>query len=233
MRSRRNLAGRTRKGQRGYMLMEVMIGSVILSILVLGMSGFWYTAVGHATELVLRQKAIFVANAEMERISSLYVYTNFANCGFFCSSGPVSTNGYDGLSTIPATRYVYPSDVSDYTNSGDFVTTNAATFQGSEFQVFLDSNFFSTNNRTYVWIDKSRNIVGRISWVTSAITAGSCSYNDCSCEGFDNTGGTSCLKLDVYLEYPYKFSSTGTITAPAATALKTISLRTIVGRGDA
>jgi prepilin-type N-terminal cleavage/methylation domain-containing protein len=219
--------------QRGYSLMEVMIASVILSIFVLGMSGFWYSAVGRAYDLVLRQKAVFVLNAEMERISALYVYTDFADCGFFCSDGPVSTTGYDGLSSIPSTRFVYPSDVSDYTNSGDFVTGNVNTFQGSEFQVYLDSSFWSFNNRTYVWIDKSRNIVGRLSWTTSNVNAGSCSYSDCSCQKFDNSSGNGehCLLLSVYLEYPYKFSSTGNITAPAS--MQTLSLKTIVGRGDA
>jgi prepilin-type N-terminal cleavage/methylation domain-containing protein len=232
MRSRPD-ARRIRAGQRGYTLMEVMIASVILSVFVLGMSGFWYSAVGRAYDLVLRQKAVFVLNAEMERISALYVYTNFADCGTFCSSGPVTTNGYDGLASIPSTRFVYPSDVSDYTNSGDYVTTNANTFQSSEFQVYLDSSFFSSNNRTYVWIDKSRNIVGRLSWTTSDVTAGSCGYNDCSCQKFDNStsNGQRCQMLSVYLEYPYKFSTTGTVTAPAS--MQTLSLKTIVGRGDA
>lgn len=232
MRSCPNTAGARRARQRGYSLMEVMIGSVILSIMVLGLGGFWYTSMGRAYDLVLRQKAIFVLNAEMERISSLYVYTDFADCG--CSDGPVSTTGYDGLAALPSTRYVYPSDVSDYTNSGDYVTTNVTTFNSTEFHVWLDSNFFSTNNRTYVWISKARNIVGRISWSTSDVNTGSCSYTSCWCEEFD--GGSSnvhCLLLNVYLEYPYKFLSTGGVTAPAASALQTLTLKTIVGRGDA
>ena len=225
-------SARARARQRGYSLMEVMIASVILSIMVLGMSGFWFTAVGRAYDLVLRQKAIFVLNAEMERISSLYVYTDFADCGFFCFDGPVSTTGYDN-SLLPSTRYVYPSDVSDYTNSGDYVTTTVSTFNSTEFHVFLDSNFWSFNNRTYVWIDKARSIVGRLSWSTANVTAGTCSYSDCSCEDFDGSGSDNCLMLSVYLEYPYKFLSSGGVTAPASSALKTITLKSIVGRGDA
>ena len=228
-----NTPSRARARQSGYSLMEVMIASVIISIMVLGLGGFWYSSVARAYDLVLRQKAIFVLNAEMERVSALYNYTNFADCGFFCSSGPVQTTGYDGLAALPSTRYVYPSNVSDYTNSGDYVTTNVSTFNSTEFHVWLDSNFFTTNNRTYVWIDKARSIVGRLSWSTTNVTAASCSYPDCLCHAFDNSGTDNCLLLSVYLEYPYKFLSSGGVTAPAASALQTLSLKTIVGRGDA
>lgn len=212
-----------RARQRGYSLMEVMIASVVLSIMVLGMSGFWYTAVGRASDLVLRQKAIFVLNAEMERISSLYVYTSFYDEG---GDGPQVTTGYDSLAGMPTGRLIYPPDVSDYTNSGDYVTTTVTTFQSTEFHVYLDDQFVSANDRTYVWLDRSRSIVGRISWATSPITTGSCAEFD------GGSGSDNCLLLSVFLEYPYKFLSTGAVTAPAASAKQTLSLKTIVGRDD-
>jgi prepilin-type N-terminal cleavage/methylation domain-containing protein len=215
--------------QRGFSLIEVMFASMILSVFILGLGGFWYTASSHATDLVLKQKAIFVLNAEVERLSALYVFTGFAADA---TNGPLVTVGYDGLSTIPTVRLVYPSTLGAYASS-NYITTSAATFStGSEFLVWQNTSFLPWLDRTYVWIDKSRNIVGRLSWVVANINVGSCIGNtDCSCQRFDNataTGGR-CQTLDVYLEYPYRFVSTGSVTAPAQ--LQTISLKTIVGRG--
>jgi prepilin-type N-terminal cleavage/methylation domain-containing protein len=221
-------AGRQR--QRGFSLLEVMFASMILSVFILGLGGFWYTASTRVSDVVLKQKAIFVLNAEIERLTALYVYTNFAS-DFF--NGPLATVGYDGLSTIPTTRLIYPGNLGAYASS-NYITTSAATFStGSEFLVWQTTSFLPWLDRTYVWIDKSRNIVGRLSWVAANINVSSpCIGNtDCSCQRFDNvsTTGGRCQTLDVYLEYPYRFVSTGSVTAPAQ--LQTISLKTIVGRG--
>jgi prepilin-type N-terminal cleavage/methylation domain-containing protein len=227
MRSRRDSLTARRHPQRGFTLVEVMFASMILSIFILGVGGFWYTASSRAADLVLKQKAIFVLNAEMERISALYVYTGFAAD---LLNGPVSTSGYDGLAAIPATRLIYPDGIGAYASS-DYVTTSAVTFAASEFNVLLQSNLFSSLNRTYVWIDKGRSIVGRLSWVTTNISVGSCiQLLDCACQPADNLLlENQCKRLDVFLEYPYRIDGTGTITPPAT--LLTLSLKTIVGRG--
>jgi prepilin-type N-terminal cleavage/methylation domain-containing protein len=227
MRSRRNRITARRQRQRGFSLVEVMFASMILSIFILGVGGFWYSASSRAADLVLKQKAIFVLNAEMERISALYVYTGFAAD---LLNGPVSTSGYDGIVAIPTTRLVYPDAIGAYASS-DYVTTSAVTFASSDFNVLLQSNLFSSLNRTYVWIDKGRNAVGRLSWVTTNISIGSCiQLLDCACQPADNLLlENHCKRLDVFLEYPYRIDAAGTITPPAT--LQTLSLKTIVGRG--
>src|SRR5436190_22144616 len=101
-----------RSSQRGFSLIEVMFASMILSIFVLGIGGFWYQASSHTTELVLREKAILALSGELERVTALYVYTGF---GADLTNGPVTTTGYtDGLSALPTTRLIYPSSVASY-----------------------------------------------------------------------------------------------------------------------
>jgi prepilin-type N-terminal cleavage/methylation domain-containing protein len=215
--------------QRGFSLLEVMFASTILSIFILGIGGFWYQASSRVSDLVLRQKAIFVLSGELERITALYVFTSFPAD---VVNGPVTTTGYtDGLAAVPTTRIIYPSSVANYAER-NYVTTSYATFSSNEFYVLLNSNILPSLNRTYVWIDKSRNIVGRLSWATTDISVASCiQAADCSCQRSDNVSaaGGVCKWLDAYLEYPYRIDSSGNITAP--TSLETLSLKTIVGRG--
>ena len=219
------------RGQRGFSLLEVMFASTILSVIVLGVGGFWYAANAHVADLVLKQEAIFVLNAEVERLTALYVFTGFATDS---TNGPVTTTGYDGLPALPSTRLVYPGDVTSFMGGGNnFVTTSAGNFStGSEFLVWDKVDFLAPLTRVYVWIDKNRNLVGRLSWVATDIVVSSCIQDaDCSCQRFDNLSlnGGRCQRLDVYLEYPYRFVAPSTVTAPAQ--LQTISVATIVGRG--
>jgi prepilin-type N-terminal cleavage/methylation domain-containing protein len=229
MRSFLKMRSDSRYGQRGFSLIEVMFASMILSVIILGVGGFWYAASSRVADLVLKQKAIYVLNAEVERLTALYVFTGLAT---HATDNPVTTTGYDGVG--PFTRLVYPSDLTTFMGAGNnFVTTSANTFAtGSEFLIWDNLGFLSALNRMYVWIDKSRNIVGRLSWVDTPINIGSCiQAADCSCQRFDNqdlTGGR-CRRLDIYLEYPYRFAISGTVTAPAQ--LQTISIKTIAGRG--
>jgi prepilin-type N-terminal cleavage/methylation domain-containing protein len=215
-----------RASQRGFSLMEVMFASTILSIFVLGMSTVWYTASSRVSDLVLKQKAIFVLNAELERLSALYVYTDFGQNGF------ETKNDY-GAGILPATRETYKADLSSYVGNGNnFVTTSSATFAtGSEFLVYRN-----TNNpiRNYVWIDRTRGIAGRISWATTDINVASCiNGTECSCRKFNDSGGNgeNCEQLDIYVEYPYRISSAGAVTPPTSVTSRIMSLRTIVGHG--
>ena len=67
--------------QSGMTLIEVMITIVLLSILVLGISGLWANVTGDFLALTTRQKAIFVLNGEMARLSALFRFNqyNFSN----------------------------------------------------------------------------------------------------------------------------------------------------------
>ena len=53
-------------------LIEVMITIVVLSILVLGISGLWANVAGDFLALTTRQKAVFVLNGELARLSAVF-----------------------------------------------------------------------------------------------------------------------------------------------------------------
>jgi prepilin-type N-terminal cleavage/methylation domain-containing protein len=211
--------------QRGYSLFEVMAASLVLSVLVAGITGLYAHANTSVGDVVMRQKAVLVLGSEMERLTALYMYTNFG------VAGPSSTDTYE---STPTTRSVYPSSVSTYvTGTGnDFMTTSAATFATSDFLVWRKSGGSSNLDRTYVWIDRDRNQMARLSWTTTDIVTATCTYEstDCRCFGYSGVAGSrdNCRVLTLYVEYPYFYSSSGTATA--ATRLRTLTLKTIVGR---
>ena len=213
------------RSQRGFTLMEVMTAALILSALVVSIGSGWVVADRETSNLIIRQKAIFAADAEMERLTTLYGTTAFG------ALGPVSTTGYTETAAFPSTRLIYPTTLSPLylTSTQDYTTTSANTFNtGSVFLVWINSNLLSSLNRAYVWVDQDHNVMGRISWTTSNISASPCTGLDtCSC--LDPTGllAGNCQKLVLYLEYPYRLVSGNPV---AATTLQTLTLSTIVGR---
>jgi prepilin-type N-terminal cleavage/methylation domain-containing protein len=227
MRSSNRAGSHPSKSQRGFSLIEVMTASLILSGLIIAIGSGWVVADRETSSLITRQKAIFVADMEMERLTTLYGTTSF---GF---SGPSTTTGYTETAAFPSTRLIYPSDLSSYLSSSQDYTINAATYftnANSDFQVWIDSNIVSSLSRAYVWVDYDHNIAGRISWTTSTISPSACTVggDSCPCLNFFGLGlAGSCRKLVFYLEYPYRVVSGSPV---ADSNLQTITLSTIVGR---
>jgi prepilin-type N-terminal cleavage/methylation domain-containing protein len=214
-----------RLSQRGFTLIEVMSAAMILSILVLGIGSAWVVADRDVTHLMNRQKAIFAADTEMERLTALYATTSF---GFL---GPATTTGYTETPTFPSTRLAYPNGLTPYlTGDNDYTTSSATGFQtGSPFQVWVNTNLLSSLNRNYVWLDQAHNVMARLSWTVTNITPSSCVVGGdrCACLNYLGFLGGSCQMLVLYLEYPYRL----TAGAPVSDSnLQTISLATIVGR---
>ncbi|MBT4490192.1 MAG: prepilin-type N-terminal cleavage/methylation domain-containing protein, partial [Rhodospirillaceae bacterium] len=63
---------RRRTREDGFTLVEVLAATVITSILVLGLANLWTAVAGEVDGLTMRQKAIFVLNGQMERLTALY-----------------------------------------------------------------------------------------------------------------------------------------------------------------
>jgi prepilin-type N-terminal cleavage/methylation domain-containing protein len=211
--------------QRGFSLIEVMSAAMVLSIFITAIGAIWITADRRINELVTRQKAIFAANMEMERITTLYDTTAFG------STGPVSSTGYTETPAFPSTRLIYPTTLSPiYIPGGqDYTTTSTGTFASTDsFEVLVSNNLVPSLNRSYVWIDKAQGVMGRVSWSTSGITPSPCiGLDSCSC--LDPTGllSAQCQKLVLYLEYPYRLVSSNPVPG---SNLRTLTLATIVGR---
>jgi prepilin-type N-terminal cleavage/methylation domain-containing protein len=211
--------------QRGFTLIEVMTASMVLAIFILGLGTSWIVADRRVDNLVNRQKAIFVANAEMERLTALYGLTSFG------AAGAVTTTAYDGPAYLPATRLIYPSALNLYVGGpNDYTTTSAATFQsGSEFQVWINSQILPAANRSFVWVNRSQNVMARLSWVVTNITPAQCvvGSGSCGCLNYLGLLSGTCQKLDLYMEYPYRLTAGAPV---AGSTLQTLTLSTIVGR---
>ena len=212
------------KSQRGFTLIEVMTASLILSGLIVAIGSGWVVADRETSALITRQKAIFVADAEMERLTTLYGTTTFG------VTGAASTTGYTEIAAFPSTRLTYPAGLGSWLSGSDDFTVTAANYftnSGSDFQVWVNSNIVSSLNRAYVWVDYDHNVAGRISWTVSSISP-SCSDSDgCSCMNYSGLLAGTCHKLTFYLEYPYRVVSGNPV---AGSPLQTITLSTIVGR---
>ena len=215
----------TSRAQRGFTLIDVMAAAMVLSIFIVGLGTSWAVADRRAGDLVLRQKAVFVANAEMERLTALYNLTNYGNVG------GTSTVSYESSQPFPTTRLTYGSGgLSPYVPSAkDYTTTSAATFSsGSPFLVWVATGGLGSTNRNYVWLDQARNLMARLSWTVSTITPAQCTVGvTCSCLGFLGLLPGSCQKLNLYIEYPYRLVSGA---ASAEGSLRSVSLSTVVGR---
>jgi Tfp pilus assembly protein PilV len=72
--------GRTEPGdgEAGMSLVEVMVAIFITAILVMGLSSLWTRVNDQFLYLTLRQKAIFVLNGEMERLTAMIRYRDTA-----------------------------------------------------------------------------------------------------------------------------------------------------------
>jgi prepilin-type N-terminal cleavage/methylation domain-containing protein len=213
------------QGQRGFSLIEVMTASMVLSIFIVGIGACWIMTDRRVNDLVLRQKAIFAANGEMERLTVLYDTTSFGVLG------PVATTGYDGPAFLPSTRSIYPNALSGYSGGGaDFTTTSAATFQsGNTFQVYINSQLIPTLNRAYLWVDQPQGVMARVSWKATNISPSACvvGSDGCGCLSYAGLLSGSCQRIDLFLEYPYRMVSGSPV---AGATLQTVVLSTIVGR---
>ena len=240
--------------QVGFTLIEVLIGTVLIAILVLGLSGLWTTVNNQFLFLTLKQKAIFVLNGEMERLTALYRLTNFANNN--SAWHEVTYNdGSDGdyfsegeHNRIEFKRLVYNGLPRNFgtvenivTTSGDQfdcpINTNANTSQFNvecAGRVFVDENTNSTNDdRNYVWIDQQRRITGRLSWQIKDIKAAATFYPnvDKPCWDFVVSNGTNCKELILYLHFPYRYSTEQKPDTDAGFGRReTLVLKTFVGR---
>jgi prepilin-type N-terminal cleavage/methylation domain-containing protein len=213
-----------RARQRGYSLFEVMAASIVLSVFILGVGSLYTRASVTVGDVVTRQKAMFVLNAEMERLTTLYFYTNFG------VAGPGATDTYE---SAPLARLIYPASVAAYVPGAgnDFMAANAAAFAANDFLVWRVAGGTANLDRTYVWIDRTRNVMGRLSWATTDIVTPSCFGDDCECFGYSGTAFSEswCKILTLYIEYPYYFvAATGTVITPSR--VNTMTLKTIVGR---
>lgn len=217
--------GRARR-QAGFTLVEVMAAGVILSVLAVGLAHMWAAVGAQSIDLTVRQKAVFVLNGEMERLSSLYFFTGFG------AVTATDTSAYDTPAGFVDSRVIYRNATNGFMATGGdaFVVDQATFLAGADSLVLLQDVTGTANDRNFVWVDRDREIVGRLSWVEAAVAKQkTCNNKDCFCFDWSGgAGGTGCREITLYLEFPFRMTATGPETMDQP--LQIIPLKTVVGR---
>lgn len=220
---------------RGSTLVGVMAAGVVLGTLALGLANLWPVLNRLSFDALLRQKAVFVLNGEMERLAALFATTGFGG------GKREKSEGYAALPNLANSdrRRVYAPDSTGVT----FAVGTLAAFQAAETNVWVVGSGKSARN--YVWLDRERGLVAQISWLECNIdpnrNAGCWSVaaggdvddednsdsGDEKCFSFKGGGkGSWCRHVVLVLEYPYRI--TGSAAVPLSP--RTMTLGTIVGR---
>jgi hypothetical protein len=227
---------RRRSDEQGYLLIEVLAAMTILSILVLGLANLWSVLGGLSFSQLLRQKAVFALNGEMERLNWLYTTSSFG------AGTRLATSGYPTISNVSGSgsRLVYDTT----STNASFVVTSSASLQASNSAVWETGNGASTRN--YVWLDQDRGILAQLSWSElplSQCKTGGGTNLPCTCYPFlpilpvldllgiltVGVGIGNCVQLLLVLDYPFTIQGGVAVQMPGQT-LRTLTLRTIVGR---
>ena len=199
----------------GFTLVEIITAMFIAGVLCAATVTLWDVTGQLYFQNSLKQKAIFALNSQTERLTSLYrwcdLYAHIIHSSDNTSyrSGYVTTCNYDFFKTNPV----------DFTNWED---------------VYYDS----ANDYDAVYIDKSKNVVGKFYWKEQSVyDCGMCSSESGTCSGSGDEFGTySGLKtseavcLTINLEYPYRWDNdTLSIKEDSAMSpVRTIKVKTIV-----
>ena len=224
--------------ERGFTLVEVMVGIVLTAILTLGLTGLWAMAADNFLDSAIRQKAIFALNNEMER----FVAIN--SRAYIAGPGTKDSGDFFQRVTIPNEENIWDTT----TTKGNFVTTGL-TFTPEQVR-YAGSG--AATDRNLVWLDQTDGIVGSIHWDWGQYCSGQpgCTGAPSPPDLGLSNGRTyvavteaidchldSCNYLVLFMRYPYRYDSTSGALTPAAGSadegnLKVIELHTVVGLRD-
>ena len=196
-----------REHQQGVTLIEVMVGIVLTSILILGLSGLWSMVHKQFRNLTIKQKAVFVLSGEMERLATFYTWNDMDD------SNPITIT-----SDLDADRLMY-----NKLNVPHNIISTSSDFENGEVYFFDSNDIPGAEDRNVVWIDREDNITGILSWSLESI--GVAGTNDCF------ASGTLCQELTLYLRYPYRSSNASPINSTLG-IVREMSLKTIVRRRE-
>lgn len=191
--------------QRGFTLIEVMVGMVLASILVMGLTSLWGVITTQFIDLSLRQRAVFALNGEMERLAAIY-----------------SSNALPTVTAVGATgRFVY-SDTVSFVHAAPNLANFVVTYDGKLF--YYDGNAGTTDDRNLVWIDYAKKVVGKLTWENANYLGVGA---QCVIGGITN----QCNLITMHLEYPFRMTdmTTGALSASEFPVKSEIDLITIVG----
>ena len=219
----------------GFTIIEVMAAGALLSALGLCIMQGATVLDRLSFEVLLRQKAIFVLNGEMERASALYNRTAYG-----ASTSP-STSGYTAVAAIngSGTRYTY-LPWQPLVTFGVATAAALTAVAAPDSTVWMVTSGGATQN--FVWLDRSRGLLARLSWSMCDVTDNTSSAcwvtggkqpkagATATCYGYGGGFGV-CDLMTMFLDYPYTIVG-GAPTPLTTTTATTLSLSTIVGRRE-
>ncbi|MBF0458761.1 MAG: type II secretion system protein [Nitrospirae bacterium] len=183
---------------RGFTLIEVLVGIILVSILLAGVISAWNLVSNRNFDLALKQKAIIALNSQTERLTALYRWCN----GFSPS--------------------YYTSSYGSCTNSGFIV--DSTSFNTNDYDDWGKVLYNSSDGLNYVFIDRPRNIVAQLWWSAKTVKdCGLCSAST-SCESIDQTNAV-CLQIS--LTYPYRWNGKAPVTDSNLGYPQLLSVQTI------
>ncbi|MBT6312782.1 MAG: hypothetical protein HOJ21_06210 [Alphaproteobacteria bacterium] len=240
--------------QRGFTLIEAMTAGLVLSIITIGLMSAWSVAGANVNDLVIREKAIWTLNGHMERISALYQFTDF---GAF---GVATSTAYDYPAAYNDTRMIFGTFADSamappgtlpllkpFAGEANGLVESPNAFEAKEgYPVVLFDSQLSSVRRNYVWIDRPKNIVGRLSWELTDIVVALCDSDNqpggnqnCRCLNFAHNAadpapgkdsGVFCKEIQLALEFPLRWNEADNTVKAMPQPTEILTLRTIVGR---
>lgn len=237
-------------GQAGFTLIEALTAGLALSILAIGLSGLWASAGASVTGLVVREKAIWALNAQMERLAALYQFTDFRATG-----GTETSNGYGYPAAYADDRLIFsdaanlsmvppgtPDAEKTAAAEANAIIETPAAFAGEPgMPVAYFDSISAAERRNYIWVDRDRGLVGRLSWDEQDIVVNRCDADNqpesgaspCLCLAYDGdpaAGGAPCREIILTLEFPFRWDAAANDVVDFSDDKEILSLRTIVGR---
>ncbi|MBF0561986.1 MAG: hypothetical protein HQL37_08180 [Alphaproteobacteria bacterium] len=212
-------------------MIEVMIGVVLTAILVLGLSSVWTVVGSEFLRLTLRQKAILALNGETERLAYYYSHStsNITSC---LGNTPQSINADTNTSVSNALMYAYGNGGNSGACKVDAAHINSNVNYFDVGQVYVLSSGAlpnSQNSFNLVWLDREKHLAGSLFWTAYPLSSKTCLSG--SRIGLTNATLTNCQLLTVYIQYPWRFTTT--TTPPTlindVPPLDWVSVQTIVG----
>jgi len=196
-------------------MVEVMVSLALVSVLVLLLNRSWAIVGEQFLRLELRQRAVYALNGEVERFVILSREDRLGD----------NANEIEAIIKNSQNREIYDTAIA-FVSSDENDFSDDADAQAGMLLHYTDVDF----NKNLVWLDKSRNIVGVLTFVrtdmdgvlvTDAPDTDPNGANPCFLE--------RCKLVDLYVEYPYRFQAGPLISTHDTIAPIEIRVRTIVG----
>ncbi|MBF0520527.1 MAG: type II secretion system protein [Nitrospirae bacterium] len=199
----------------GFTLIEIVVAMFIAGVLCASTVILWNVTGQFYFHSSLSQKTIFALNSQTERLTSLYRW---------CDLYAHTTHSSDNISY----------------RSGYVTTCNYSFFKinPADFTQWEDVYYDSTNGYDAVYIDKNKNVIGKLYWTEQTVsdcgmcstTAGNCGSSGDEFGIYSGLKTSDALCLTVNLDYPYRWDndSLSLKEDSALWPLRTLRVKTIV-----